>query len=112
MPDVAAERDEAYTALRYIARRAELALPPATHCPVCLRVVPLEEHHLAPRALFGDEAERWSTQNVCRDCHERWHAFMGHPIGGCAVPGETLQRLAELLVRHGYTVTVRASGAA
>jgi len=81
-------------------------------CPICEAEALLEEHHLGPRELFGDASDRWAKQDICRPCHERWHAVMGHPIGGCAAPVETLRRLARMLEQHGYTVTVRASGAA
>lgn len=32
-----------------------------------------EEHHWAPRALFGDEAHIWPTSWLCPACHTRWH---------------------------------------
>jgi hypothetical protein len=50
-------------------------------CPVCKRVAALEQHHLSPREIFGDECDAWPTVDVCRRCHERWHDLMGHPIG-------------------------------
>ena len=46
-------------------------------CFVCAKDAPLERHHLAPRAVFGDdEAERWPTVDVCGGCHQRWHGRM------------------------------------
>lgn len=50
-----------------------------TLCEVCQRAGPVEQHHLAPRAIFGSESERWPSVWVCRGCHERWHAFMRTP---------------------------------
>ncbi len=49
-------------------------------CPVCGKAAILENHHLAPRAQFGTEADLWPTVSVCRVCHERWHQLMGQPI--------------------------------
>lgn len=42
-------------------------------CPICECVAVLERHHLAPRALFGDECERWPKIDICHACHKRWH---------------------------------------
>lgn len=42
-------------------------------CAVCKETAALECHHLAPRELFGDDAERWPTVQVCRPCHMHWH---------------------------------------
>lgn len=61
------------------------AMPPVeqakVRCPICSKKVDqLEAHHVAPRELFGDEAELWPTVECCRACHERWHARMGFPI--------------------------------
>jgi hypothetical protein len=36
-----------------------------------------EEHHWAPRALFGkDEADRWPKDYLCKECHARWHRMV------------------------------------
>lgn len=33
-----------------------------------------ENHHSAPRAIFGnEEAEKWPQYDLCRDCHVKWH---------------------------------------
>lgn len=32
-----------------------------------------ELHHWAPYHLFGDEADQWPTDYLCRPCHRRWH---------------------------------------
>ena len=45
-------------------------------CAVCDAEGPTECHHFAPRALFGDEANRWPTAHICRPCHERWHSLV------------------------------------
>ena len=45
-------------------------------CSVCGSVEPLEQHHLAPAAVFGEECDRWPTVMVCRSCHQRWHSLM------------------------------------
>jgi len=54
-------------------------------CPVCGELALLEEHHVAPRVAFGDEADRWPTVWVCRRCHERWHERTG--VGRCGRGG-------------------------
>jgi hypothetical protein len=36
----------------------------------------VELHHWAPKALFGDEAEVWPQDFLCRSCHIRWHQTM------------------------------------
>ena len=36
-----------------------------------------EEHHWAPRALFGkDEADRWPKDFLCKRCHDKWHLLV------------------------------------
>lgn len=45
-------------------------------CCVCGKTGPTECHHLAPRAIFKEEAEHWPTVDVCGDCHKRWHRLM------------------------------------
>lgn len=42
-------------------------------CAACGRVGAREVHHWAPRHLFGDEADRWPTADLCRTCHAEWH---------------------------------------
>lgn len=32
-----------------------------------------ELHHWAPKHLFGDEAEKWPKDHLCKVCHDRWH---------------------------------------
>lgn len=73
---------EQLAALEAVPQSPQLPLlPMEQRCPVCLAEdVVLEKHHLAPRARFGREADRWPTHYVCRRCHERWHARMGCPI--------------------------------
>ena len=41
-------------------------------CRVC-NAVGAEMHHWAPKHIFGDEAERWPKDLLCRTCHARWH---------------------------------------
>lgn len=42
-------------------------------CEVCGTKGTTEVHHWAPRHLFGDDADRWPTGNLCRPCHVNWH---------------------------------------
>lgn len=32
-----------------------------------------QNHHWAPWALFGEEAESWPQSYLCQTCHTRWH---------------------------------------
>jgi len=41
-------------------------------CAVCGdRAV--EDHHWAPKAIFGEEAERWPHDKLCKVHHDIWH---------------------------------------
>lgn len=33
----------------------------------------VEDHHFAPRAVFGDEADDWPMALLCVDHHNEWH---------------------------------------
>jgi hypothetical protein len=47
-----------------------------------------EEHHWAPRAIFGfAEADRWPTSWLCPPCHRTWHNEM-RKAGGYRLPPE------------------------
>lgn len=66
--DVLAAYELDYEAIPF---HEDAALAP---CAVCGTITTLEEHHLAPVALFGLElATRWGTIMVCREHHEDWH---------------------------------------
>lgn len=44
------------------------------YCERCGAHGDVEEHHWAPKHLFGfDEAEEWPTALLCLPCHRRWH---------------------------------------
>ncbi len=45
------------------------------HCEVCSDLG-AEEHHWAPRYLFGDESGQWPTSLLCVPCHIRWHSIV------------------------------------
>lgn len=36
----------------------------------------VEDHHFAPRAIFGDEAEDWPRALLCVEHHTEWHRRM------------------------------------
>jgi hypothetical protein len=42
----------------------------------CGQLAQCEEHHVAPKAFFGDEAAQWPTLWFCRHCHDRWHSTL------------------------------------
>lgn len=33
----------------------------------------VQEHHWAPRSIFGSDAYKWPTSYLCIRCHEEWH---------------------------------------
>lgn len=35
-----------------------------------------EEHHWAPKEIFGDKADSWPTDRLCLPCHIEWHEKM------------------------------------
>ena len=41
-------------------------------CVVCSQLG-VENHHWSPRHLFGDEAERWPQDWLCKEHHDQWH---------------------------------------
>lgn len=45
-------------------------------CTVCGVTGSTELHHWAPKHLFGDEAYKWPTANLCRECHLKWHKIV------------------------------------
>ena len=47
--------------------------PACRRCGVADR---LETHHWAPRAVFGDDADKWPTDDLCVPCHQEWHSRM------------------------------------
>jgi hypothetical protein len=52
--------------------------PPAASvkCRRCGVPGAVEEHHWAPRWVFGDDADNWPTDMLCPVCHREWHAKM------------------------------------
>ena len=44
-------------------------------CAVC-GARDVEDHHWAPRAIFGADAEKWPHDKLCSDCHKRWHLMV------------------------------------
>ena len=45
---------------------------PRERCAVC-GAEGAENHHWAPWALFGSEANSWPRSYLCPRCHKRWH---------------------------------------
>ena len=41
-----------------------------------------ENHHIAPRSVFFEEAEDWPQFWLCIPHHRRWHDMTGLAIGG------------------------------
>ena len=39
-----------------------------------------EEHHWAPKAIFGDDADKWPTDYLCVKCHNEWHEKMNRNV--------------------------------
>lgn len=44
-------------------------------CDVC-STEGAQQHHWAPWAIFGDEADRWPQSFLCQACHDRWHQLV------------------------------------
>ena len=61
---------------KVVARMPELPGPATGRCSVCGKAGPVEEHHFAPRALFGADAEAWPVVDLCTSCHDRWHRLV------------------------------------
>lgn len=36
-----------------------------------------ENHHWAPKHIFGDECELWPQSSLCREHHDLWHRLTG-----------------------------------
>lgn len=56
-------------------------------CEVCLKKLPLEEHHFAPRSamhLFGELWEKWPSSMLCANCHRLWHEIVTPYLPGYA----------------------------
>jgi hypothetical protein len=47
----------------------------STPCARCGSQDGVELHHWAPRHLFED-ADKWPVSELCRPCHQRWHALV------------------------------------
>ena len=41
-----------------------------------------ENHHWAPWALFGNEANGWPQSYLCSTCHKKWHSIVTPNING------------------------------
>ncbi len=60
-------------------------------CERCGEKAALQEHHWAPKHLFGeDEADRWPKSYLCEACHDRWHRVVTPNM-------TTPQRVSEIL---------------
>jgi hypothetical protein len=64
-----------------IAKELCESLPVIVHVPVARCVVcgarGVEEHHWAPRAMFGLEVSRqWPTDWLCKEHHDLWHSIV------------------------------------
>lgn len=56
-------------------------------CSRCGRRDGTQNHHWAPRAVFGLDAERWPQSPLCVECHGIWHRTMRR-AGGYRLPAE------------------------
>lgn len=48
---------------------------PTSRCAKC-NSRGVENHHWAPKAIFGDDAENWPQDYLCKPCHDLWHSKM------------------------------------
>ena len=58
------------------------------HCQRC-GALGVEEHHIAPRALFGAEADEYPTVQLCVKCHRAWHEKILYGFGPTSQPNTT-----------------------
>jgi hypothetical protein len=79
-------------------------------CAVC-GLDEVEWHHVAPRALFGDEAELWPVVALCIPHHVQWHRVLTPGDGSsrarpvCDLSSEIMDRIrAAKRARAGETV--------
>jgi len=42
----------------------------------------VENHHMAPRHIFGDEADKWPGAPLCKYHHELWHSLVTPDMPG------------------------------
>lgn len=45
-------------------------------CERCGSTSGTEEHHWAPKHLFGGDAYNWPTAQLCPSCHREWHKIV------------------------------------
>lgn len=43
-------------------------------CEKCGKPYFCDEHHILPKAIFGDG----ETKNLCKNCHDEFHRYLGH----------------------------------
>lgn len=67
-------------------------------CEACWRIALVQEHHWAPRHLFGAEADFWPTALLCDICHKRWHDIVTPTMSlSKPGPGRPLSAIAEIV---------------
>ncbi len=54
---------------------------PPYFCEVC-NSEGAQNHHWAPWALFGNEANSWPQSYLCQTCHQKWHNIVTPNING------------------------------
>jgi len=74
----------------------------------CGELAHCELHHIAPRAIFGDECDEWPMLWLCRVCHERWHTKVTPGLCTAYDPTEHYAMLVSCLGRDQlYELTKR-----
>ena len=60
-----------------------ITISPSVRCARC-GARGVEEHHWAPRAIFGPDAERWPKDYLCGSCHTEWNRAVTPSLVGDA----------------------------
>ena len=71
------------TKVKYLGYEPDFIEPRNTRhpCSVCGNLG-AENHHWAPVGIFGDEADKWPTDYLCKTCHDRWHSMVTPSLVG------------------------------
>lgn len=72
---IAHEKVESYLTEEQLENLPVLVASLYARCQVC-GSRGAEEHHWAPKGIFGAEAERWPKDYLCKACHDRWHRMV------------------------------------
>lgn len=75
------DSDQVY---RYLTKTEVLTLPVLSE-PLTSRCAKCgsrgtELHHWAPKAVFGEDSDKWPQDYLCKPCHDEWHEKMSKNV--------------------------------